>query len=197
MAAEAEIAATRARDRVLAASDAPRVELQGALSGRGVSREIDGSRHVSALRLDVPNWAIGLSITFPTLEIFRTQARRQVEGSRLEEASARRERTVQALQTQELQARAVIEAARRIAENAPQQLQAARDTDTQARARYDAGLTTVLEVAEAQRLLAQAEAESAVAGLAVWRALLAEAILKGDIQQFLTQLRLPSSPDNQ
>jgi outer membrane protein TolC len=68
-------------------------------------------------------------------------------------------------------------------------LQAARDSDTQARARYDAGLTSVLEVAEAQRLLAEAESENAVANLAVWRALLAEAVLRGNLQPFLNQVR--------
>jgi outer membrane protein TolC len=96
---------------------------------------------------------------------------------------------VQALQSQEARARAIIAAAFQIAANTPQQLQAARDTDAQARVRYDAGLTTVVEVAEAQRLLAEAEAESAVANLAVWRSLLAEAILKGDVQSFLNQIR--------
>jgi outer membrane protein TolC len=85
-------------------------------------------------------------------------------------------------------------AAYEIAANTPQQLQAARDSDTQARARYDAGLTNVLEVAEAQRLLAEAEAESAVANLAVWRALLADAVLRGDIQQFMNQIRSPQLP---
>jgi outer membrane protein len=57
------------------------------------------------------------------------------------------------------------------------------------RARYDAGLTSVIEVAEAQRLLAEAEADNAVASLAVWRALLAEALLKGDVQVFLNEMR--------
>ena len=47
------------------------------------------------------------------------------------------------------------------------------------------------EVAEAQRLLADAEAENAVASLAVWRAMLAEAVLRGDLQPFLNSLRAP------
>lgn len=189
VAADAQVNVARARDRVLDTAYLPRLEVQSAVSGRGVSRQIDGSPAGGALGLDVPNWAVGLSVTFPSLEIFRTQARRRVEASRLEAASAHYDRTVQTLQTQEARARAVTAAAFRIAANTPQQLQAARDTDAQARARYDAGLTTVIEVAEAQRLLADAEAQNAVANLAVWRALLAEAVLKGDVQSFLDQLR--------
>jgi outer membrane protein TolC len=189
VAADAQVEAARARDRVLEKSYLPRVELQSAFSGRGVSRSVDGRPNGSALGLQVPNWAVGLSVTFPSFEIFRVQARRRVEASRLEEASARYDRTIQRLQTQEAQARAITAAAFQIAANTPQQLEAARETDAQARARYDAGLTTVVEVAEAQRLLAQAEAENAVASLAVWRAFLAESILKGDVQSFLDQMR--------
>jgi outer membrane protein TolC len=107
---------------------------------------------------------------------------------------AQYDRTLQTLQTQEARARAITAAAYQIAANTPQQLQAARDADTQARARYDAGLTNVLEVAEAQRLLAEAEAENAVASLAVWRARLAESVLKGDLRPFLDQVRTPQSP---
>jgi outer membrane protein len=194
VAADAEVTAARARDHVVATSYAPRVELQSAFAGRGVGRQIDGSADGSAFALDVPNWALGVSVTFPALDIFRNRARRSVEASRLEEASARYDRTLQALQTQEAQARAVVGAALQIAANTPLQLQAARDTDSQARARYDAGLTTVVEVADAQRLLAQAEAEAAVANLAVWRGLLAEAVLKGDVQQFLRAVQPTSAP---
>ena len=194
VAANAQVDAIRARDRVLDRSYFPRVELQTAVSGRGVGRQIDGTSSGSGLALDVPNWAVGVSVTFPAFEVFRTKARRQVEAERLGEATARYDRTLQTLQTAEARARTVMVAAYEIAANTPQQLQAARDSDTQARARYDAGLTNVLEVAEAQRLLAEAEAESAVANLAVWRALLADAVLRGDIQQFMNQIRSPQLP---
>jgi outer membrane protein TolC len=162
--------------------------VQGAFSGRGVSREVDGTSAGNALGLQTTNWAVGLTVTFPLLEGPRTGARRRVEADRLQQASAQYDRTLQALQSQAARARVITTAALRIAENAPQQLQAARDTDLQVRARYDAGLTTVVDVAEAQRLLAEAEANSAVAILAVWRAWLAEAILQDDVQVFLTRL---------
>ena len=167
--------------------------MQTAVSGRDVSKQIDGTSAGSGLGLEVPNWAVGLSVTFPSLEIFRIRARRRVEAERLLGATAHYDRTVQAVQTQEARARAVTAAAYQIATNMPQQLQAARDGDAQARARYNAGLTNVLEVAEAQRLLADAEAENAVASLAVWRALLAEAALRGDLQPFLNQTRVPQT----
>src|SRR5215813_7652310 len=85
-------------------------------------------------------------------------------------------------------ARAMIEAARRTAENTPLQLKAAQETELRARVRYENGLTNVIEVAEAQRLLAQAEADDAVARLAVWRALLISARAQGDLTPFLDQV---------
>lgn len=186
VAAGARADIVRARQKVLDRSYFPRVELQTAVSGRGVSRSIEGAASGSGFALEVPNWAVGVSVTFPGFELLRTPARRRVETERLGEATARYDRTVQAVQTQEARARTVIAAAYEIAANTPLQLQAAREGDAQARARYDAGLTSVLEVADAQRLLADAETESAVATLAVWRSLLADAVLRGDIQPFLT-----------
>ena len=194
VAADAQVETARARDRLLDRSYAPRIDLQAALSGRDVSRAVDGRPAGSGFGLDVPNWAIGVFVTFPSLDIFRIHAERRVEGSRLQAAAARYDGTLQALQAQDARARAVVSAALAIAANTPQQLQAARDTDAQARARYESGLTSVLEVAEAQRLLTQAESENAVASLAVWRALLAEAVLRGDLQSFLNRTRAAQAP---
>jgi outer membrane protein TolC len=78
-----------------------------------------------------------------------------------------------------------MDGARRVAENTPVQLQAARVLEQQSRARYDAGLATIVEVADSQRLLLQAEVGDAVARLGVWRAMLADAAAKGDLSELL------------
>jgi outer membrane protein TolC len=83
----------------------------------------------------------------------------------------------------------MVEAARAIARNTPIQLAAARQSETQARARYDAGLATVVEVADAQNLLTQAEYQDAAAHVEVWRALLAQAVAGGDVMPFVELLR--------
>jgi outer membrane protein len=194
--ANAEAKAAEERDRLVGSSILPRVEVQTALSGRGVSRDVNGLSSSTSLGFDVPNWAVGLQVTFPSMEVFRAQPRQRAEAERVNRARARYERTVQRLQSDDARARAVIDAAYAIAANTPQQLQAAREGDAQARARYAAGLTNVLEVAEGQRLLAEAEAESAVAALSVWRALLADAVLRGDLQSFLNQTRALHKPAN-
>ena len=82
-------------------------------------------------------------------------------------------------------------AAIEIARTTPLELKAAVDAESRARARYSSGLTGVTEVADAQRLLAQAEADEAVARLGVWRALLAVSQASGDLEPFLERLRQP------
>ena len=72
-----------------------------------------------------------------------------------------------------------------MAQNTPMQLEAARATEQQATARYKAGLGTIVEVAEAQRLLTQSEIDDALAKLGVWRAMLASAAAQGDLEPFL------------
>lgn len=191
VAAAAQMSAAEARDKVIDLSALPRVDVQTAIAGRGVSRDVAGVSTGTAFGFDVPNWAVGIQVSFPSMEMFRAQPRRRAERERLNAAKANYDRTVQSLHAQNARARAVIDAAYAIAANTPRQLQAARDSDTQARARYSAGLTNVLEVAEAQRLLAEAEAETAVANLSVWRALLADAMLRGDLSSFLTRTRAP------
>jgi outer membrane protein TolC len=194
--AQADIEAARARGLALERAGFPRLELQAALSGRSVSQNIDGTDAGTGLALDVPNWAVGVTVSFPVIEVFRNQTRHRAEAARLDESTARHERAVQALQSDAARARAVTTAARKIAANAPRQLQAARDARTQASARYDSGLGSVVEVAEAERLLADAEAQVAVATLAVWRARLAQAVVEGDLTSFVRQAETMVPPGN-
>ncbi len=83
----------------------------------------------------------------------------------------------------------MVEAARAVARNTPVQLTAAQQSEAQARARYDAGLAGIVEVAEAQNLLAGAEYQDAAARVDVWRALMAKAVAQGNLASFVELLR--------
>ena len=72
-----------------------------------------------------------------------------------------------------------------MAEATPVELQAARATETQERARYQAGLATLVDVSDAQSLLVQAEIDDALAKLAVWQNLASLAAAQGDLGPFL------------
>ncbi|PYT06161.1 MAG: hypothetical protein DMF60_09940 [Acidobacteria bacterium] len=174
----AAIDAVRARERILDRSYFPRFNFQSAFYGRGTGLPLNGkSDTTKGLLPETPNWAAGISVSFPLLDFFNETAER-----------ARYDQTVQNLKAQDARARALLDATLRIAANTPIQLRAAQESAIRARARYDAQLATVTEGAEAQRLLAQAEIDDAVARLGVWRALLAGAAVQGDIKPFLHQV---------
>src|SRR5439155_4278017 len=175
-AGQAAVDVVHARQRTLDRAYYPHVMLQSALAGRGTGAQAPGLPSFgNGLWLQVPNWAIAASVTFPAFDVFSINARKRVERQNELAESARYERTIQNLTTQDAVARALMKAATEIARNTPIERQAATAGESQARARYQNGLASVTEVAEAQRLLAQAEADDAVARLGVWRALLAAA----------------------
>ena len=186
LAQAAAVETAQARERLVDHSYFPRFNLQTAVFGRGTSALVNGNFDYSqGWYPSTGNWAVGITISFPAFDIFGIRARKRIEASNLLAEQARYDQTVNTLKTQEARAVALIEAARRIAENTPVQLKAAQETELRARARYENGLTNVVEVADAQRLLAQAEVDDSVARLGVWRALLAAARIRGDLKPFL------------
>jgi outer membrane protein TolC len=189
--AEAVERAARARKRAVELAYLPRLDLFAALwvRGSGLGSPVLGPSTARGIVPDTPNWLTGLVVSWPPVEVVTVRARARVEAAQVRVADARRRAVMQAVQTQIDAAHEILVAARKEADNTPIALDAARAAEAQATARYRAGLATVVEVAEAQRLLAQAEIDDAVARLNVRRAelLLARAI--GDLGPFLEGLR--------
>jgi outer membrane protein TolC len=184
------IDAVQARERALGRSFLPHVDFQSAFSGRGTGAAVPGQPLPSSgAWLQVPNWAVGVSVTAPIFDVFGAKARQRVELQNELAEQARYEQIVQNLTTEDLRAQALMTAAVEIARNTPAERQAASDAESRARARYTSGLADVTEVAEAQRLLAQAEADDAVARVGVWRAVLAGAQARGDLRALLEKVR--------
>jgi outer membrane protein len=183
----ATIEASRAQQNVLGHSYVPRINLQTAYSLRGTGATASGINMGGSRGLDfeTPNWAVGVTATFPLFDWFSLRERQRIEAQTERAELATYDRVVQQLTMQSEQARAEMDGARRVAENTPIQLASARVLEQQSRARYDAGLATIIEVADSQRLLLQAEVGDALARLAVWRALLADAAARGDISELL------------
>lgn len=169
----------------------PHFDLQGSISGRGTGANVDGSVAGGSTGLDLQreNWAAGLTASFPVLDIFASRARKQIAQAGQRAESARYQQTLQDLSAQAAEAQARLEGAIAIAEATPAELQSARESESQARARYQAGLANVLEVTEAESLLIRADSDDAVAKLNAWHALAALAAAQGDISPFLEIVR--------
>jgi outer membrane protein len=191
-AASASVETVQARERALARTYAPRVDFQSAFSGRGTGADTPGLPSPgNGLSLEVPNWAVGVTVSFSALDVFAVSARKRVEAQNEIAERARRDQAIQTVATQNARAQALMSAASEIAQNTPAELKAATDAESRARARYSSGLANVTEVAEAARLLTQAEVDDALARLGVWRAVLAVAQAQGDLTPFLERIRQP------
>ncbi len=181
----------QSREHVLARSYVPRFNLQASVSGRGTGALTDGSfaGEWHGLWPNTPNYGVGMTVTFPAFDIFSIRAHRRIEAGNEAVEQARYDQTIQALKGQYARAQALIDGAVRIAQESPSELKAAQQAEMLTRERYKYGLATVTEVADAQRLLAQAEIDDRVARLNVWRALLVAARVQGDLKPFLQRVK--------
>jgi outer membrane protein len=184
---QARVKEAQAQVHILDRSYYPKFYLQSSVYGRGSGWDPAGRFEgaASGLGPDRSNWAVGLTVTFPVLDIFAIRSRKAIESANERAEAARYDQTLQDLTGQLRKAQASLEGAREVAENTPVELDAARTTENQLRSRYQAGLATLIDVADAQSLLVQAETDDALAWLAVWQNLASVAASQGDLAPFL------------
>jgi outer membrane protein len=168
----------------------PKIELYSLAFGRGSGARIDGSFRGGAEGLypDIGNWGVGASFTLDLFERKRSRSRLGVQVAQAEAATAREAESALELQTLIQQARIALRAAQEVATQMPEALDVARELETQSQVRYRAGLTDITELADAQRTLRQAEVETAVSKIEVWRAAFGLAAAQGNLSQFLEQI---------
>jgi outer membrane protein TolC len=188
---QASVDTVRAQQEVLARTDLPRLYVLSSVFARGsganANGQLDGS--FDGLGLDRANWAAGVQVVFPNVFDFSSlRARKSAAASSERVEAALYDEAVLTVTSQQQASAAMVQAARRIAANTPVQLAAAQQSEEQARARYQAGLASIVEVADAQSLLAQAEMQDQLARVDVWRALLAQAVAEGDLAPFVALL---------
>jgi outer membrane protein TolC len=179
----------KAQVRALERSYFPRFYLQASGYARGTGAETNGTLlgGVNGLAPNVQNYALGFTVTFPVFDLAAIQAREAAQAATVRAQTARYQQIATDLRAEWNRVVATLQGARKVAANTPIQVTAARAATQQATARYQAGLGNIDEVAEAERLLTQAEIDDALARLAVWRGLLGIAAAAGDIQPFLAE----------
>jgi outer membrane protein len=190
----ASVDVARSQEDVLAHTNRPRLYLLSSVFARGSGANADGlfDGGGDGLGLERANWAAGVQVVVPNLfEFASLRARRASAAASTRAESARYNEALLIVTSEQQAAAAGIDAARAVAANTPVQLAAAQQSEAQARARYEAGLASIVEVADTQNLLAQAEYQDALAKVEVWRALLADAIAHGDLTPFMNVVRSP------
>lgn len=186
---DAAVLEAKARLKALERSFYPRFNLQGAAYARGSGALANGATlgGLNGLGPSVQNWGIGFTATFPLFDLPAIRARETVQSATIRAESSRYDLVLTELTGKVNAAKASLEGARRVAGNTPIQVEAAQATVRQATARYQAGLGTIVEVADAQRLLTQSEIDDALARLGVWRAKLVLAAARGNLQPVLQE----------
>ena len=179
-----------AQKRVLDRSYVPSFSTLGAVSGRGAGTAMSGKfpGGTAGLAPDTFNWALGVQMNFSAFDYFGLHEQKKIQAARIDAERARYDLSVSNVSAAVEQARATLAGARQIAANTPAELAAAQASEQQQQARYRSGLATVVDVTTAEGLMAQAEADDAIARLGVWRAELGVAAAQGDLQPFLDLL---------
>ncbi len=186
---DAAVERAKAQLRALERTYFPRFSLQGSAYARGTGAETNGTLlgGLNGLAPTVQDYALGFTVTFPAMDLPAIQARRAAQSATVRAETARYQQIAIDLRARWNAATARLRGAREVVANTPVQVSAARAALDQSSARYRSGLANVDEVAEAQRLLTQAEIDDALARLSVWRGLLEIATVAGDLQPFLME----------
>jgi outer membrane protein len=185
----AAIAQAQSRLKATERTNYPKFEIQGLAAVRGTGMLTDGARlgGVNGLAPTTQNYGAGLTVTFPFMDRFAIGEQEAVQAANIRAGQAQYAVIASNVQAQFNTALAMLSGARRIAANTPIEVSSARAAIQQATARYQAGLAPVDDVAQAQRLLVQAQIDDALAHLNVWRAMLQLAAARGDIQPVIAE----------
>ena len=185
----AVIAQTRSRLRALERTDYPQFFIEGSASARGTGVKIDGGRlgGWNGLAPTYQNYALGLTVVFPFMDRFATHEQQVAQAANVRAGEAQYNVIALNLRAQFNAALATLAGARRVVANTPVEVSAARSALEQATARYQSGLAPIDDVAQAQRLVVQAQIDDSLARLNVWRALLQIATARGDLAPFLAE----------
>jgi outer membrane protein TolC len=144
---------------------------------------------IAGLAPDTFNWAAGVQVTFSAFDYFGLREQKKVQQANVQAEHARYSQSIDDVSVAVEQARAALTGARQIAANTPLELTAARTSEQQQQAQYRSGLATIVDVAAAEGVLAQAEGDDAIGRLSVWRAELGVAAAQGNLAPFLQMLK--------
>lgn len=169
---------------------APKVNLLLGASARGSGFDSTGQvvSHSRGLTPTRSNFGVGLSVTFALFDFASIDAKKRREEFNTQRERAIYDQIAEELTSKVAEAKISVQSAVEVAQQTPTQLEYARDSEKQITARYEAGLVTILEVADAQQQLTQADAGNDIAQLGTWRALLNLSIAQGNLQPFFMQI---------
>lgn len=182
----AEVSRWRAKQVVLDKAYRPHLWLNASVWGRGSGSSVNPVKQVAGGVLpQVFNYMVGASFSFPIMEYFPLKAQKEMARSNEMAARADLDLAMQILEKKDARARILLAQSRAVAEQTPALVEAARVREIKVLKRYSTGLTNMVSLADAEKALAEAEVEDAVAQVEVWRAILMLAYVQGNLGSFM------------
>lgn len=177
--------------KATARSYLPKLNVMTGVMSRGSAWQ-DSTHYLGGLHGTYPNmmnYAVAATLNWTPTDVFEAHAREKVQQANIEAEKAKYDELIDQFKTADAQAKALIESATAVAQHTPVQIAAAQMANKLVTQRYKAGLATLADVAEAQKLLTQAEVDDSLAKLGVWSAYLGGAESKGSLVPFMNLVR--------
>jgi|GEM_PF-160595 len=177
--------------KATARSYLPKLNVMTGVMSRGSAWQ-DSTHYLGGLHGTYPNmmnFALAATLNWTPTDVFEAHAREKVQQANIDAEKAKYDELIDQFKTADAQAKALIESANAIAQHTPVQIAAAQMANKLVTQRYKAGLATLADVAEAQKLLTQAEVDDSLAKLGVWSAYLGGAESKGSLVPFMNLVR--------
>jgi outer membrane protein TolC len=182
----AEVERWRAKEHVLERAYRPHLWLNSSVWGLGGGDRSNLINPVAGGALpQVFDYMIGVSYSFPILEYFPLKAQKEMARSNGLSARADFDLAMQILEKKDARARIMLAQSRKVAEQTPILVEAARVREIKVMKRYSTGLTNMVSLAAAEKALAEAQVEDALAQVDVWRSILHLAYVQGNLRPFL------------
>ncbi|WP_461078201.1 TolC family protein [Spirosoma flavus] len=187
----------RASETLIKSTALPSISLLGSLQGRG-SGISEGAQPDGTFRIDpslgagLPlrsfNYIVGVTAIWRPTDLWRTKYALSAQKERINANQQVYDQQALGIQAASQNAILQLQLAQARAQQAPLQLDAAKQAYSQSQARYESGLDNIQALTQTNALLNRAEVDQALVTNSVWRALLLRAATAGDLDSFLQQL---------
>lgn len=195
---EAQVKRWRAKQKVLDKAYRPHLWLNASVWGRGSSDGVNPIRPIAGGVLpQVFNYMVGVTFSFPIMEYFPLKAQRRMARSNELAAKADLDLAMQILEKKDANARIMLEQSKKVADQTPVLVKAAKVREIKVLKRYSTGLTNVVALADAEKKLAEAKVENAIAQIDVWHSILALSYAQGDLRPFMELVDLAEGNNQQ
>lgn len=185
-----ELEANQARLKQINRSWTPKLEFWGTTYARGSGISYDGTVNKSdGWSFSRYNYGVGLQLVFPILDLTNVKLKTNRQEALTSSSESYLRQTQSTLNKEETIALNDLKTALLVAREVPVEFEANESAFHALQTRYNSGLADYSELIQAQYDLLNAEASLKNAFISSWKSLLKLAVIRGDVNIFLNQIK--------